>query len=491
MVLGKLPQRKGAPFVDLRDYLRSLRIHLKGVLLIVAVGVAATIFYTNQQPRVYAANADGFVSTVTASDGALASVNDALAKSRAASYVTLATGRATAQRAADDLGLTTDPAGLIGSISVEQPADTVIIRITARSSTPETARALADAWVRALAEQVEEVESPGSSKSPITIVPVEAAALPTAPISPNVRTNLVVGTALSLMLALVYALLFSVLDRRIRSSAEIEKRFSTSVMGTVPAFAGKAKERSIVIESAREDGNGWGASESFRKLRTNLAYMDVDNPPRVMLVTSPNQAEGKSTVAMNLAAAIAASGQPVVLVDADLRRPTAASSMGLDEAIGLTSVLIGQVQLADAIQRHPTLDNLEVLAAGSVPPNPSELLASKAMGGVLRDLALTRIVVLDAPPVLPVTDASVLTRHADGALVVVTYGRTLDTELGSTLSQLEVVQGRVLGVVLNCVPRSGAGYYYRQYYGSRAEGDDGAAKARRTKTTKSKGRRRG
>lgn len=487
--------RKADPFVDLRDYLRSLRSHWKGVLLIVLIGVTATVVFTSQQPRVYAANADGFVSTDTAGNGAEASINDSLAKSRAPSYVTIATSRATAEKAAADLGLSVDPASLIGDITVEQPEDTVLIRITARSSSPRQAQQLADAWVRALAQQVEEVESPSSRSSPIRIVPIESAALPTAPVSPNVRVNTVVGGILSLMLALLYVLLFSVFDRRIRSATDLERRFGSSVVGTVPAFAGAAKERTVVLGSAHEDGRGWGASEAFRKLRTNLAYMDVDNPPRVVLVTSPNEAEGKSTVALNLAAAIAASGQPAILVDADLRRPTVAASLGLDDAIGLTSVLIGEVALTDAIQQHPTYESLAVLAAGSVPPNPSELLASKAMGGILRELALHRIVVIDAPPVLPVTDASVLTRHADGALIVVSYGRTVDSELADTLTQLEVVKGRVLGVVLNRVPRSGDTYFDKRYYSSTTPATGAGAEKPKAlssgRAKRSKGRRKG
>ena len=473
--------------MDLSFILRALAARWKGVLLILVIGVGATVGFTLQQPKVYEANADGFVSTDTAQNAPEASINDSLAKSRAPSYVSIATGRATADRAADELGLSVDPASLIGNIRVEQPEGTVLIRIFARSSSPELAQQLADAWVRALAAQVEAVESPEARSSPIKIVPIEAAALPTSPVSPNVRNNVALGGLLSLMLAGAYALLLARLDRRIRHTSEVEQ-LDVSVMGTVPAFPNESRSRSIVLESALDSGAGWGASEAFRRLRTNVAYMDVDNPPRVILVTSPNQAEGKSTVAMNLAAAIAASGQDVVLVDADLRRPTAASSLDLDDAVGLTTVLIGQLDIEDAVQRHPNYDRLSVLAAGSVPPNPSELLASNAMGNVIRELALKRIVVIDAPPVLPVTDASVLARHADGALVVIHYGRTVDTELGQTLRQIRSVQGRVLGVVLNRVPRAGNGYYYRRYYTSRAEGE-GKSRLRRPKKAKG-GRRR-
>lgn len=474
--------------MDLSFVLRALAARWKGVLLILVIGVGATVGFTLQQPKVYEANADGFVKTVTAANAPEASINDSLAKSRAPSYVSIATSRDTAQRAADALGLNVDPASLIGNIRVELQEGTVLLRIYARSTSPELAQDLADAWVHALADQVEEVEAPGAKTSPVIVDPIQSASLPSSPVAPNVRNNIAIGGLLSLMLAATYALVLARLDRRIRHASEVEQ-FKASVMGSIPAFSNESRSRSIVLESALEASAGWGASEAFRRLRTNVAYMDVDNPPRVILVTSPNQAEGKSTVAMNLAAAIAASGQDVVLVDADLRRPTAASSLGLDDAIGLTTVLIGQLEVEDAVQRHPTYDRLSVLAAGSVPPNPSELLASNTMGSLIRDLALKRIVVIDAPPVLPVADASVLARHADGALVVIHYGRTVDTELEHTLRQIQSVQGRVLGVVLNRVPRAGGAYYYRRYYTSQSE--DGTKRGFRRDKRSRGGRRRG
>jgi capsular exopolysaccharide synthesis family protein len=210
------------------------------------------------------------------------------------------------------------------------------------------------------------------------------------------------------------------------------------------------------------------AAEAFLKLRTNLQFMDIDNPPRVIVVTSPLPGDGKSTIAANLAAALSMSDRRVVLIDGDLRRPVVAESFGLVEGAGLTDVLIGRVDYADVAQRVESLPNLTVLAAGGTPPNPSELLGSKAMRRLLDWLADTgHIVIIDAPPLLPVTDGAVLTAAADGALVVVTAGRTLDTQLGAALASLHAVQGHTLGVVLNRVePKSTDSGYYGGYYGT-------------------------
>ena len=204
--------------------------------------------------------------------------------------------------------------------------------------------------------------------------------------------------------------------------------------------------------------------EAFRKLRTNLAYIDVDSPPRVIVVTSPNQGDGKSTIAANVAAAIAVSGQPVVLVDADLRRPAIADALGLVEGVGLTDVLIGRVTKDEALQPVAAEPNLRVLPAGRTPPNPSELLGTQAMRTLVRDLAEGALVIIDAPPLLPVTDAAVLAAVADGTLVVISAARTVDSDLGVALGHLEAVHGRALGIVMNrAVRSSGAGYYGSPY----------------------------
>jgi capsular exopolysaccharide synthesis family protein len=214
------------------------------------------------------------------------------------------------------------------------------------------------------------------------------------------------------------------------------------------------------VESHRQ------SSEALRKLRTNLRFMNVDEPPKVIVVTSPKPGDGKSTISANLAAAIAISGQRTVLVDADLRRPTLGTSFGLVDSAGLTDVLTGVVHVQDVLQRVAEHPNLALLSSGSLPPNPSELLGSNAMRNVLREMSEVATVIIDAPPLLPVTDAAILTAVADGAFIVVSAGSTLDTDLAACLDQLEAVNGRALGVIFNRVKRGApdAGYYASDYY---------------------------
>ncbi len=204
--------------------------------------------------------------------------------------------------------------------------------------------------------------------------------------------------------------------------------------------------------------------------------MDVDHPPRTIVVTSPLPGDGKSTIACNLALTLAAAGSAVVLVDGDLRRSTVATTMGLPGGAGLSDVLAGRAALAEVLQRTPKSPNLLVLAAGSVPPNPSEVLGSERMHTLIADLAKHAIVIIDAPPLLPVTDGAVLTHQADGALVVVTLGKTTDDLLEKSLDTLRKARGRALGIVLNKAPLRGVDaspYSYEYRARVRPRGDAG------------------
>jgi capsular exopolysaccharide synthesis family protein len=375
--------------------------------------------------------------------------------------VVLAKDRRTATLVIDKLHLDTNPSALVGQISVSQPVDTVIIQITARSTSPEEALALADAWVDALAQRVADVENThGSQQGTMRIEVSESAELPGAPISPNIPRNALLGAVLGLLLGFGYAVLRNILDRRVRSAEDVERQFDVPVVATVPD-TGSEKTRTIAESGPGAAGH---AFEAYRRLRTNLSYMDVDNPPRAIVITSPRPGDGKTTTAANLAAAVAMSGQPVTLVDADLRRPMLARTLGLDDSVGLTDVLAARLSPDDVLQDHPEIPGLRILTAGSKPPNPSELLGSQAMRSLIEELAQIGLVVIDAPPLLPVTDAAVLAHSADGALLTLSAGRTLEHEVQTALRHLDSANARVLGIVLNRVSRRTVGASnYAQY----------------------------
>jgi capsular exopolysaccharide synthesis family protein len=203
-------------------------------------------------------------------------------------------------------------------------------------------------------------------------------------------------------------------------------------------------------------------------VRTNLQFVDVDHPIKLIVVTSSIAAEGKSTTATNLAVVFAETGSRVLLIEADLRRPRVSDYLGLERAVGLTNVLAGQVSIDEVLQRWGT-DGLTVLPCGSIPPNPSELLGSQNMVDLLTGLRQRfDTIIIDTPPLLPVTDAAVASVLADGVVVVVRYGRTNRAQLAAAVRSLESVDARVLGCVLNMQPAKqaegrgrydGYGYY--------------------------------
>lgn len=473
--------------MELADYLRILRNHWIAVAAFILGGAVAAFGWSSIQTPVYEANSSGFVTSGVGGDPGLDNLNDTLSKSRAASYVALAKDRATASEVVDDLGLDVAPESLVGRISASQTPDTVIIEITAQDSTPKGAQQLADAWVRALAKRVDDIEgATGSGKDPdqgtnpvaggMRIEVSESAQLPTAPIAPQTGRNIVLGALLGFLLGMGYAVARNILDRRLRTAEDVERSGGVSMVGGVPDLG---KDPHIFVTATGVSTEAI-AAEAVRRLRTNLSYMDVDNPPRAIVITSPQQGDGKSTMAANLALAVALSGQAVTLVDCDLRRPNVARILDLDDTVGLTDVLAGRIALADALQEHEEFPGLTILTAGSRPPNPSELLGSQAMRNVIATLGHHGMVVLDAPPLLPVTDAAIVAHSADGALVTVSAGRTLDRDLESAIDHLRRVHARPLGVILNRVSRRnvGSGAYTQYSYTADTYGG-GAGKRRR------------
>lgn len=461
--------------MELRDYLRGLRRHWIAILLMTLVGVGAGYGWTLLQTPVYVAGASGYVSSTGVEDLGTSTLGDSLARSKVPTYLEIAGWRTVAEHTIEELDLSTRPEDLVQRIEVSNPDGTTIIKVSAEGSTPEEARALAEAWIDGMKTEVDKIDGNGTEGSaPVTILPGDEASLPNSPSFPDVQTAVIVGGILGFGFGIAFAMIRTVSDRRIRAADDVEARTGVAVVGTIPIVPGLDDESRLIDSSASgvTGKNGtFAVSEALRALRTNLQFMDVDHPPRTIVVTSPLPGDGKSTVACNLALTLAAGGSMVVLVDGDLRRSTVAKTMGLPGGAGLSDVLAGRASLAEVLQRTPRSNNLLVLAAGSVPPNPSEVLGSERMHTLLADLTKHATVIIDAPPLLPVTDGAVLTHQADGALIVVTLRKTTFDLLDKALDTLRKARGRPLGIVLNRAPLRGAdaaaySYEYRRDYTS-------------------------
>lgn len=472
---------EASPGLDLADYLNILRVYWKAIVAFTLLATVASAGWTVLQPKVYSSDSSGIVVTPGSDNVSLALAGDSLAKAKVKNYESVAKSRLVADRVIQALDLKTTADALLGSISVKVPLDTAEIRVTAQSTDPATAQRVADAWVNGLAAQVEAIEtapspdaagSSPSAETAVRVLPLGKAVLPTSPTSPNTKLNLALGALLGLALGVAYALIRRHLDRRIQKAADIERLFGVPVIGTLPVDH-RLDGKSTIVDAgtaAQLHDAGGAMAEALRELRTNLSFLDVDQPPRIIVVTSSMQAEGKSTVTANLAVTMAAAGENVVVVDGDLRRPTLVDVFNLVPGVGVTDVLTGTAQLADVLQPWGALPNLSVLGSGRIPPNPSELLGSRAMKNMLDTLAKDAVVLIDAPPLLPVTDAAVLSRAADGAILVIRTGRTTQEQLDQSLGNLVKVKGRVLGAVLNYVPVKGRDAY--SYYGTYSSAPD-------------------
>ena len=440
--------------------------------LLAGLAIGAGVSYV--QPTLYSATSTGYVVAGNSSTVGDAFAGSNLAAEKAGTYLPLVQSRSVAEAVAEELEISP------GSVSLQGSTEGVIFRITATAPSAETARDMADTAIRATSIAANDLETltvsgESSGRTVVRIVPVELAVTPSQPVSPDWTRNLALGLMLGLLSGFGLVVLRHSLDRRVRQSTDVEEITQSSAMGVVP-LASELVDR---VSLARDRS---AAAEALRQLRTNLRFVRVDSPPRSIVVTSANQSEGKSTIATHLASLLAESGQPTVLIDADLRRPVLAQHFDVDGSVGLTQVIAGSVDLADVLV--PTSqDGLLLLPAGRIPPNPSEIVGSGRMESLIAGLSQSYMVIIDAPPLLPVTDAGLLTVAADGALLVVRHGKTRKEQVALASRNLAHVDGTLLGFVMNMVPKKdmgsvvygyGYGSYSPQYY----YGEDGSRKRR-------------
>jgi len=386
-------------------------------------------------PPVYASTVTFYVSVPPVAGGSSATATQ-YAQAKVNSYVSLVRSEESARRVVADQKLPTSPGSVASAITASAQLNTTLLTATVRSSSQERSLAVARGLANTFGPLVDELDNAGR---PAAVIGVDVVSGPTpasAPVSPDLKKYLALGLLAGLVLGALLAVLRDLLDRTVRSSPA-----AAEVVGA-PTLA--------VVDEDRDER---GRAEAVRQLRTNLMFVratgGATRGAEVVVVTSAVGGEGKTTTALDLARSLAEAGERVLLVEADLRRPSLAPTLRLEPGPGLSEVLAGRVDL-DAAVRPGGTEGLSVLPAGAVPPNPAELLGSERMAAAVAALRTGYDkVLLDAPPLLPVTDAAVCSAVADGVLLVVRWGRTSRDEVAEAVAMLEQVHAPVLGSVLN------------------------------------------
>jgi succinoglycan biosynthesis transport protein ExoP len=310
------------------------------------------------------------------------------------------------------------------------------------------------------------------ANSGATVTVVSPATRPLVPIRPQTLRNTLVAAAVGAMLSAAFAFLIEYLDDTVKAPEDL-KLAGLSVVGVVQRVDPQGNDGAPHVFAISQSRSL--AAEAYRTLRTNLQFSSLDRPLHSLVVTSAVATEGKTTTAANLAVVMAQAGKRVVLVDADLRRPSAHRLFGLSNGTGLTTVLVEEPSAVNGYLQKTEVENLRVLSAGPVPPNPQELLGSRRMEELLHKLEESAdVVILDTPPTLVVADANVLAARADGVLLIVNTESTRRAAVQRAAEGLRQVGANLLGGVLNMVGTGGRrsayydySYHYSHYYGER------------------------
>lgn len=456
--------------MNLQQFVKVLRARWITVCATALIPILAAVGYTLIQTPIYQASTRLYVSTTAGSSVADLYSGNRLSQDRVLSYTQLIMGETLAQRTVDRLGLDMNAASLKTRVTAKSKPNTVLIDVGVLDPSPVQARDIANALSDEFVVMVRELETPTNGAPPDARVVVEQrASIPTAPVSPKKMRNIAAGILAGVMLGMGLALLRDQLDKTIKDPEVLEEITGTGVIGYIPFDKKLVADHAIAFET----DNG-GTAEGFRKLRTNLQFLAVDDPPRLIVVTSSSPSEGKSTTSINIALALAEAEHSVVLVDGDLRRPRLADYLNLVGAVGFSTVLSGGATIDDVLQKTE-FSNLTVLTAGTIPPNPSELLGSLAAKRVFSDLrAKFDYVIIDSSPLLAVTDGAILAAEADGAIVAVRAGKTKRDQLAHAIGTLHDVGAKLLGAVFTMLPTRGSGSYsYNYYYYGGSYGDDG------------------
>lgn len=447
---------EGAP---IREYVSAAQRRWRPAAALIIAGIGLSALISLVVPPTYEASTQLYVRT--AGSGSISDLNQggAFAQNIVSTYATVATTQAVLGPVKERLRLPVSIESLTTQITASAPLDQTLINISVRDSSPGQAARIANAVASSLQTWVTKTEDSGDAAAAAVSVSItQPASVPIKAAAPSLRTNMLIGGLIGLIAAVGAIVFLERVDTRVRNSRDLNG-LNLNVLSESPFDATIQRNPLVTLEAPQSL-----LAESFRQLRTNLQFAMAGTTQRSLLLTSGTAGEGKSTAAVNLAVAIAKSGRKVVLLDADLRRPSIATYLGLEATVGLTSLLIGEVKLDDAIQQWGEDVHFSVIPSGPVPPNPSELLGTSAMQEVLAALEdRYDLVILDGAPLIPVTDSAVLASIVGTVVLVVRSGQARQREVERSLEILASVDSSAAGTVIAAQTQSDSVGYIRSY----------------------------
>lgn len=443
--------------MGMSDYVRVFRqrwITIVVVMLIALGTVGAASYFATP---VYKATASTYFYLPIGNSAGDLSQGSTYTQAQMQSYAALTTKPVVLEPVIERFGIDQSARQFAGRVEATASADTVILEITVADTSAQRAADLANAVAAELGMTARRL-APKNQKgeSGVDVETVGTASAPSGAVSPQTRRNLMAALLAGILAGCSIAVLRDRLDTRVRTPEEVTRIVGAPVLGTIAQDRVFSRRRLVVRDLPRSP-----LAESYRTLRSNVGFLDVDHRPLSVVVTSSLPGEGKTSTAINLAFTSAEAEQRVLLIDADLRRPSVADYLGLEGAAGLTTVLAGRARFEDVVQPLGLDTSFDVLTSGVTPPNPSELLGSERMAELLRGISgRYDVIVFDSPPLLPVTDAPVLARQTTGAVLVASATKVRRRQLTQSAEILERVGARLLGVVLTRVPTAESSAYY-------------------------------
>lgn len=371
-------------------------------------------------------------------------------------YAEFAKSRVVAEHVIKSLNLDLKVGQLQSMLTVTPKGDTEFLNLSITALEPKLAQDITNQYAKSLKAVSNDV------KKVDNVQLLDEALLPQGKASPRVSLNIAIAFFLGLMVSVGLSFLLEYLDNTVKSKEDIERLSDIPVIGLLPFDDTLASGRGQQLVTYTNPKSS--TSEAYRTLRTNIQFSSLDTEITSLVFTSTKPGEGKSTIISNIAITMAQSGKKVLLLDCDLRKPTIHKKFGASNSKGLTNILLKDKKYEECVIVTKQ-ENLHVVPSGPIPPNPSELLGSNKFKILLRHLSsIYDVILIDAPPILIVTDAQVLSSVCDGTVLLTSYGETEKEALMEGKSLLTKVNSNILGVVLNKIPEGGKGSYYNQYY---------------------------